>query len=52
MKARHTVLGAIVGAVGFTSVAAGPGVPWHLFVATYANPGGVSGRNRGLGAST
>lgn len=32
MKARHTVLVAIVAGVGFTSVAAGPGVPWHLFV--------------------
>jgi hypothetical protein len=32
MKARYTVLVAIGAGVGFTSVAAGQGVPWHLFV--------------------
>ena len=32
MKARHSVLVAIGAGIGFTSVAAGPGLPWHLFV--------------------
>jgi hypothetical protein len=32
MKVRHIVLVAIVAGVGFTAVAAGPGVPWHVFV--------------------